>query len=55
VREYLQALDASNPVHEGGAKYLSPIDPAAAPGTPRKGAVGSDTSITIWWIPITPS
>jgi transposase len=30
VREYLQALDAGNPVHEGGAKYLSPTDPAAA-------------------------
>jgi hypothetical protein len=30
VREYLQALDASNPAHEGGAKYLSPTDPAAA-------------------------
>jgi len=30
VREYLDALDAGNPVHEGGAKYLSPTDPAAA-------------------------
>jgi transposase len=30
VREYLQALDAGNPAYEGGAKYLSPIDPAAA-------------------------
>jgi transposase len=30
VREYLQALDAGNPAHEGGAKYLSPTDPAAA-------------------------
>jgi transposase len=30
VREYLQALDAGNPAHEGEAKYLSPTDPAAA-------------------------
>ena len=30
VREYLQAHDAGNPAHEGGAKYLSPTDPAAA-------------------------
>src|SRR5277367_4892514 len=30
VREYLDALEAGNPVHEGGAKYLSPTDPAAA-------------------------
>jgi len=30
VREYLEALDAGNPVHQGGARYLSPTDPAAA-------------------------
>lgn len=30
VRDYLAALDAGNPAHEGGAKYLSPTDPAAA-------------------------
>jgi transposase len=30
VREYLAALDAGSQVHEGGAKYLSPTDPAAA-------------------------
>ena len=30
VREYLEALDAGNPAHEGQAKYLSPTDPAAA-------------------------
>jgi transposase len=30
VREYLNALDAGNPVHQGDARYLSPTDPAAA-------------------------
>ena len=30
VREYLEALDAGNPVHPGEARYLSPTDPAAA-------------------------
>ena len=30
VREYLEALDAGNPVHPGKARYLSPTDPAAA-------------------------
>ena len=30
LREYLEALDAGNPAHGGGAKYLSPTDPAAA-------------------------
>jgi IS5 family transposase len=30
VREYLDALDAGNPVHQGDARYLSPTDPAAA-------------------------
>lgn len=30
VREYLTAVSAGNPVHNGGAKYLSPTDPAAA-------------------------
>lgn len=30
VREYLDALDAGNPIHQGDARYLSPTDPAAA-------------------------
>jgi len=30
VREYLEALDAGNPVHPSEAHYLSPTDPAAA-------------------------
>jgi len=30
VRDYLEALDAGNPVHQGDARYLSPTDPAAA-------------------------
>ena len=30
VREYLEALDAGDPVHPGEARYLSPTDPAAA-------------------------
>ena len=30
VREYLEALDAGNPVHPREARYLSPTDPAAA-------------------------
>ena len=30
VREYLEALDAGNPVHPNEARYLSPTDPAAA-------------------------
>ena len=30
VREYLEALDTGNPVHQGDARYLSPTDPAAA-------------------------
>ena len=30
VRDYLDALDAGNPVHQGDARYLSPTDPAAA-------------------------
>ena len=30
VREYLEALDAGNPVHPGEPRYLSPADPAAA-------------------------
>lgn len=30
VREYLEALDAGNPVHPCEARYLSPTDPAAA-------------------------
>lgn len=29
VREYLDALDAGNPIHQGDARYLSPTDPAA--------------------------
>jgi transposase len=30
VRDYLKALDADNPAHQGDARYLSPTDPAAA-------------------------
>jgi transposase len=30
AREYLEALDAGNPSHQGDARYLSPTDPAAA-------------------------
>jgi transposase len=30
VREYLEALDADHPAHDGHAKYLSATDPAAA-------------------------
>jgi hypothetical protein len=30
VRDYLEALDAGNPVHQGDARYLSPTDPAAS-------------------------
>lgn len=30
AREYLEALDAANPVHHRDARYLSPTDPAAA-------------------------
>jgi hypothetical protein len=30
-------LDASNPAHNGGAKYLSPTDPAAAWNTKEGG------------------
>ncbi len=30
MREYLEALDAGNPVHPGEARYLSPTDPTAA-------------------------
>jgi transposase len=30
VGDYLNALDAGNPVHQGDARYLSPTDPAAA-------------------------
>jgi hypothetical protein len=30
VRDYLNALDADNPAHQGDARYLSPTDPAAA-------------------------
>src|SRR3984893_2347104 len=48
VREYLQALDAGNPVHEGGAKYLSPTDPAAAWNTKKgRGRFGYFTNYMI--------
>jgi len=30
VGEYLEALNAGNPAHQGDARYLSPTDPAAA-------------------------
>jgi hypothetical protein len=45
VREFLQALDADNPAHEGGTKYLSPIDSAAAWNT-KEGAAGLAISPT---------
>jgi hypothetical protein len=48
VREYLQALDAGNPAHEGGAKYLSPTDPAAAWNTKEgRGRFGYFTNYMI--------
>ena len=48
VREYLAALDAGNPVHEGGAKYLSPTDPAAAWNTKEgRGRFGYFTNYMI--------
>ncbi len=48
VRDYLQALDAGNPVHEGGAKYLSPTDPAAAWNTKEgRGRFGYFTNYMI--------
>ena len=48
MREYLQALDAGNPVHEGGAKYLSPTDPAAAWNTEEgRGKFGYFTNYMI--------
>jgi E1-E2 ATPase/Transposase DDE domain/Transposase domain (DUF772) len=48
VREYLDALDAGNPVHEGGAKYLSPTDPAAAWNTKEgRGKFGYFTNYMI--------
>ena len=48
VREYLAALEAGNPVHEGGAKYLSPTDPAAAWNTKEgRGRFGYFTNYMI--------
>jgi len=48
VREYLQALDAGNPAHEGGAKCLSPTDPAAAWNTKEgRGRFGYFTNYMI--------
>jgi transposase len=48
VREYLQALDGGNPAHEGGAKYLSPTDPAAAWNTKEgRGRFGYFTNYMI--------
>jgi IS5 family transposase len=48
VREYLQALDADHPAHEGGAKYLSPTDPAAAWNTKEgRGRFGYFTNYMI--------
>jgi transposase len=48
VREYLQALDAGNPAHEGDAKYLSPTDPAAAWNTKEgRGGFGYFTNYMI--------
>jgi hypothetical protein len=53
ARAYLQALDAGNPVHEGGAKYLSPTDRAAAWNT-KEGRDRFGYFNNYWWIPITP-
>ena len=48
VREYLEALDAGHPAHEGGAKYLSPTDPAAAWNTKEgRGRFGYFTNYMI--------
>jgi transposase len=48
VRDYLRALDAGNPAHEGGAKYLSPTDPAAAWNTKEgRGRFGYFTNYMI--------
>jgi transposase len=48
VREYLQALDAGNPAYEGGAKCLSPTDPAAAWNTKEgRGRFGYFTNYMI--------
>jgi hypothetical protein len=48
VREYLAALDAGNPAHDGGAKYLSPTDPAAAWNTKEgRGKFGYFTNYLI--------
>jgi transposase len=48
VREYLEALDAGSTAHEGGAKYLSPTDPAAAWNTKEgRGRFGYFTNYMI--------
>lgn len=48
VREYLAALDAGHPAHGGGAKYLSPTDPAAAWNTKEgRGRFGYFTNYLI--------
>lgn len=48
MREYLAALEAGNPVHDGGAKYLSPTDPAAAWNTKEgRGRFGYFTNYMI--------
>jgi transposase len=48
VRDYLAALDAGNPAHDGGAKYLSPTDPAAAWNTKEgRGKFGYFTNYLI--------
>jgi len=48
VREYLEALEAADPVHDGGAKYLSPTDPAAAWNTKEgRGRFGYFTNYMI--------
>ena len=52
VRDYLDALNASNPVHLGDARYLSPTDPAAAWNT--KEGRGKFGYVTIWLTPIMP-
>jgi hypothetical protein len=46
AQEYLQALDAGNPRHDGGAKYHLQLIPSRH-GTLRKGAAGSVISPTM--------
>jgi transposase len=52
VRDYLQALDAGSPAHQGDARCLSPTDPAAVWNT-KRGTASSATSATASLIRIT--